>query len=133
MKYVSFHFHKYPIVIVEFTGASSTDENFKEYLDNLKDLYRKKAQFSLVLDATNASLPGLKHQLMQANWLKEMEGLMKKYCLKTAYIIPSSLVRAILKSIFKLQKQPVPYKVVGNMEEAMFFVNDLKSSKSMNI
>lgn len=133
MKYANFHYHKYPVVIVEFTGEPSTDENFKEYLEELSDLYTKNAAFSLIFDATNASLPGFRHQKMQADWLKKMEDMMKEYCLKTAYIIPNSVVRTILKSIFKLQKQPVPYKVVRDMKEAMIFVNDLEPSKPLNI
>lgn len=109
---------EFPIVWVRFTGEKSTDENFQVYLDDVKNSYASKKTLALIFDATNAGVPELSHQKMQANWLKENEGLMKSFCAGTAYIIPNSIIRAILNAIFVFQKQPIPYKVFANKVDA---------------
>ncbi|MDN3205253.1 DUF7793 family protein [Algoriphagus sediminis] len=109
---------KFPIIYVRFTGQKSTDENFQAYLDGNKNCYRHQKKLAILFDASKASLPSFKHQKMQADWLKENEDLMREYCLGTAYVISNPAVRMILKGIFALQKQPVPYEIFGRKEDA---------------
>ena len=52
---------------------------------------------------------------------------MKNYCLGTAYVIPSTAIRTVLKMIFSFQNQPVPYKIFSNNEEAEDWIEDLIS------
>jgi len=124
MEYATFDNKLFPIVTVTFTGVKSTDENFKAYLSKIQSIYDRKTSFLLVFDATHASLPGLRHQLMQANWLKEHNDLITKYCLGTVYIISNALVRGVLRSIFALQKQPCPYIIVEQKVNAETFMEE---------
>jgi hypothetical protein len=115
----------FPVVRVAFTGKKSSDENFELYLRQLKDCYRFEKRIAIIFDATNASVPAMKHQKKQAQWLKENEELMRKYCAGTAYVIPNAAIRAILKMIFSFQKQPVPYQVVQKVDEAEGWIKSL--------
>lgn len=112
MAYAEFDTSDFPILLVRFTGEASTDQNFKEYLDQLDDIYLRKELFSIVFDATNAALPSLRHQKMQAYWLRDNKELVESYCKGTAYVILKPATRAILKLIFAIYPQPVPYKIV---------------------
>lgn len=114
----------FPLVNIRFTGNKSTEENFQAYLNQVKACYRKQETLSLIFDASTASVPSFSHQKMQAQWLKENESLMKSYCVGTAYIIPSPLIRAILKMIFSLQKQPVPYKIFETKAEGLTWAKE---------
>jgi len=116
----------FPIVRIGFTGSKSTDQNFQSYLDQTKACYNARKPLAIIFDASKASVPGLSHQKMQANWLKENEGLMKNFCTGTAYIIPNAAVRGILKMIFSFQKQPVPYKIFETETEALTWVKGLE-------
>jgi hypothetical protein len=116
--YATFHLEDFPIVTVRFTGAKAEEENFQAYLNSLHEAYKREAPFTYIFDATQATLPGFKYQKMQADWLKENEPLMKSYCLGTAYVIPNAMIRTVLKGIFALQQQPVPYLIAGTNEEA---------------
>ena len=118
----------FPIVRIGFTGSKSTDQNFQSYLDQTKACYSYNARkpLAIIFDASKASVPGLSHQKMQANWLKENEGLMKNLCVGTAYIIPNAAIRGILKMIFSFQKQPVPYKIFETETEALTWVKGLE-------
>lgn len=124
MEYATFDEGQFPIVTITFTGTKSTDDNFRNYLNRIRNIYHKQMRFVLIFDATNASIPGVKHQLMQASWLKENNELIERYCLGTVYIISNVLVRGILRSIFALQKQPCPYIVVEKRGDASVFVEE---------
>lgn len=116
--YATFHLEDFPIVTVCFTGAKADDSNFQAYLQALHKAYERKQSFTYLFDASQASLPGFKYQKMQADWLKENESLMKRFCQGTAYVIPNAMVRTVLKGIFALQQQPVPYHIAPNEAEA---------------
>lgn len=115
----------FPIVIIRFTGDKSTDKNFQAYLDQTKACYRLEQKLAIIFDASKATVPSFAHQKMQAGWLKENKALMQQYCAGTAYIIPNSAIRLILKAIFALQKQPVPYQIFENEKEARSWVESL--------
>ncbi len=116
----------FPIVRIGFTGSKSTDQNFQSYLDQTKACYRHQKNLVIIFDASNASIPKLSHQKMQADWLKENEELMQTYCVGTAYIIPNVAIRGILKMIFSFQKQPVAYKIFETEPEALAWVKGLE-------
>ena len=115
----------FPLVTIRFTGAKSNDQNFQAYLQETKACYRHQKPLAIIFDATEATLPSLSHQKMQAQWLKDNENLMKSYCLGTAYVIPNGAVRAVLKMILSFQKQPVPYQVVKTRKEAQEWIQKL--------
>lgn len=116
----------FPIVRIRFTGNKSSDQNFQSYLDQTKACYRFGKRLAIMFDASKAGIPALSHQKMQANWLKENKVMMQDYCVGTAYVIPNVAIRAILKMIFSFQKQPVPYQIFDNEQEAEVWVKSLE-------
>ncbi|SNS25419.1 hypothetical protein SAMN06295967_10633 [Belliella buryatensis] len=118
---------EFPLVMISFTGNKSTDENFQAYLASTKAVYRHERKLAIIFDATFAGVPSIKHQKMQANWLKENEPLMQQYCIATAYVIPNMAVRTVLKFIFALQKQPVPYQIFEKQQDARHWIDGLLS------
>ncbi len=118
---------RFPLVRITFTGNKSNDQNFKTYLDETKACYRHEEKLAIIFDASNAGVPSLSHQKMQADWLRENRKLMEDYCAGTVYIIPKPAIRAILKVIFSFQKQPLPYKIVEHESEAAEWVKGLDS------
>lgn len=119
---------KFPKITVTFRGVASTDENFEEYLHALKSLYDSCVDIAIIFDARKASLPSIKHQKKQAKWLSQNEELLKKHCKGTAYVMTNRPVRAILKMIFAITPQPVPYKVCSNMDDAEEWAMDQLSA-----
>ncbi|MFN3998430.1 STAS/SEC14 domain-containing protein [Algoriphagus sp.] len=117
---------EFPIIRIDFTGNKSTDQNFQAYLDQMKSCYRTENRLAIIFDASRASIPAFPHQKIQANWLRENDSLMKDFCAGTAYIIPNAAIRAILRVIFSLQKQPVPFKVFEKEIDAEEWVNSLE-------
>lgn len=127
--YAVFHRTEFPIVTITFTGEASTDENFSKYLEETESLYEHKKRFSIIFDARKAALPDLKHQKMQANWIKTNESRMKTYCAGTAYVIVNKAVRAILKMIFTFYPQPQPYQIFSDMASAEVWAREILEKK----
>ncbi|GGE06697.1 STAS/SEC14 domain-containing protein [Psychroflexus salis] len=122
-EYATIEIDEFPYVKVTFTGNAANDENFSDYLKNLKEIYTKRKRVAILFDASKAVFPGISFQKKQAKWLKDNEDLMKNYCAGTAYIIPNLIIRNVLKTIFKFQKQPVPYFVSSETSEAEDWLN----------
>lgn len=115
--YATFDRSQFPLITINFTGESETKENFDAYLDELGNNYKFEKPFSLIFELTNAPIPKVSYQLKQANWMKINEENIKTYCRGVAYIIPSTIMRNVLKFIFSIQKNPVPFKVFSTLEE----------------
>ncbi|NRB46097.1 MAG: STAS/SEC14 domain-containing protein [Saprospiraceae bacterium] len=119
-----------PLITIRFTGHAATDESFQQYLDDLESLYDAQQPISLIFNAEKAVLPKFKHQQKQAQWLKDKEALMRAYCRGTAYVIQSTVIRWVLKAIFALQAQPVPYAIVDTQQAAETWAqNQLKQKQ----
>lgn len=121
----------FPLVTITFTGEKSTDDNFSQYLKDMGEAYRHEKLFIILFDTRNAVFPALRHQKMQADWIKENDQMIKDYCLGTAYVMPNLMIRTVLKSILSLQKQAVPFKVVKTMEEGSAWVKEQLEAKQL--
>jgi hypothetical protein len=117
-KYADLEKKSLQILHVDFTGNQADDDNFPFYLDEVKKVYEEKQRIAIIFNAEKTVMPAVKFQKMQADWLKVNKKLMTDYCCGTAYIIPSIVIRNVLKAIFTFQKQPVPYLVCKTIYEA---------------
>lgn len=124
MAYADFDKSNYPLVIITFTGEKATKDNFLTYLAETTKLYEARENIGILFDATNATFPGIAYQKMQARWLKEHESLMNKYCIGVAYNIPNQIIKTALDLIFKLQRQPVPFKVFSSNEQSLAWLQN---------
>ncbi|WKN40971.1 STAS/SEC14 domain-containing protein [Tunicatimonas pelagia] len=108
---------RFPLVVVTFTGAKATPTNFQYYLDELRANYDREQPLALVFDAALAKVPGIAYQKKQGEWMRDHQGFIEMYCQGIAYVIPSTVIRNVLKLIFKIQRDPVPNQVFSNREE----------------
>ena len=131
-KYAIIETKEFPIVNVTFTGENANDDNFILFLEEVKQSYDLQNKIALIFDATNAIVPAFKYQKMQANWLKDNQQMIKDFCVGTAYVIPNIIIRSVLKAIFAIQSQPVPFLVCSNITEAENWVKiQLEISKTL--
>ncbi|MEM6297131.1 MAG: STAS/SEC14 domain-containing protein [Bacteroidota bacterium] len=117
--YAHFDRSEFPLIVVTFTGAKETPENFAEYLQGLYQNYDRKEAFSLVFDASDAPTPNPSYQQKQAQWMKDHESMIQEYCRGVAYVMPNFLLRNVLKLIFAIQKNPVPFEVFSKKNEGV--------------
>ncbi len=94
------------------------------YLQETANLYEAKERLAIIFDASKATIPSFAHQKKQAEWLKAYKKQMVDYCVGTAYVIPNATIRAVLKMIFSLQKQPIPYEIFPKLTDAEAWVKE---------
>ncbi len=123
-QYVRFDRKEFPLIKMTFTGEAPNDDSFMAYLDGLKANYDRRENIVLLFDASNAGLPTLKYQKQQANWMKENDELIKKYCAGIAYVVPQIVIRGALKMILKFYNNPVPFQVFESLEEGEAWLKD---------
>jgi hypothetical protein len=111
----------WPVVTVTFLDRP-TDEEFEAYLRELEALYENEEPFGLVFDARNAAYLPRSYRQRQADWIDANRDMIERYLAGTAYVIDSVLLRNVLRAIFALQEQPVPYTVEGAMQDAYDWV-----------
>ncbi|MEM1324773.1 MAG: STAS/SEC14 domain-containing protein [Bacteroidota bacterium] len=115
--YATFDRTQFPVITIHFTGAKETAANFQTYLEELEHNYERQEPFTLIFDLTKAGIPKMKYQLQQAEWMKSNETLIQTYCRGVAYVIPNLLLRGVLKFIFSVQANPVPFQVCSTLPE----------------
>jgi hypothetical protein len=115
--YAEFDRTQFPIITIHFTGERETADNFQLYLQELDKNYERQEPFALIFNLTKAGIPNVKYQLQQAEWMKENETKIQTYCQGVAYVIPNLLLRGVLKFIFSVQANPVPFKVFSTLAE----------------
>lgn len=126
-KYARFLRSKFPRIIVTLTGEQETPDNFQEYLDELYANYDRREPFVLLFDASRAGRPNMHYQRKQAQWMKENKKLIQTYCLGVGYVVPNNMLRQLLKTIFTIQKNPVPFRVFKSLENANEWADDVIS------
>jgi hypothetical protein len=117
--YAEFHREKTPIITIEFTGEKANAQNFAVYLEGLAENYKTKEKIALVFDARKALDLNPLYQLKQAQWMKANKSLIEKYCAGVAYVIPNNFLRNVLGLVFKVQPNPVPFKVFENLNSGV--------------
>jgi hypothetical protein len=108
----------WPVLVVHFEGHV-TDEQFLEYLEHLNEVLGRRTRYAIVLDATNAEVTSLKHQRMQANWMRVHRSELAELCAGTAVVFTSSVFRLVLSGVFALQPPPMPYAVCESLGEGL--------------
>lgn len=121
--YAVFERENFPVINITFTGIPANEENFRVYLEELYKNYEACKPLVIVFDASNAPSPSMQYQKQQAQWMKDNEALIKKYCRGIAYVVPNMVLRNVLKLIFGVQQNPVPFKVTATLEEGNKWVN----------
>jgi hypothetical protein len=115
--YATVNREKAPVITIAFTGQKATAATFAAYLKELEENYASKSDIALVFDARKALDLNPIYQLKQAQWMAQHKALIKRYCKGIAYVIPHAFLRNVLGLIFKIQPNPVPFKVFETMEE----------------
>jgi hypothetical protein len=117
--YAKFDQTKAPLIIIEFTGEKANAQNFAHYLRSLEENYARKEQIALVFDARKALDLNPLYQMKQAYWLRQNKALIERYCQGVAYVVPNSFLRTMLGLVFKIQPNPVPFKVFSNLDAGL--------------
>jgi hypothetical protein len=110
---------RFPVIHVHYR-RQHTDEEFEKLLQEYSRLMReRRQQYVLILETHHSSMTPVSQARRQASWMKEVEGPLKKQVRGIALVLPSPVLRGVLKVVLQLQPMPVPYAVFRDAKEAM--------------
>jgi len=113
----------WPLLLLRYEGTVSLAE-VEDCLTTFDRLAVRKQRFVSVSDISRVHMPSGDVLRRYAKWHRENQDLLRTFCLGSATIAPSALVRGILKAVNWLQPSPEPQVVVATLEEGLRFVED---------
>jgi hypothetical protein len=124
MKTIEFDESRWPLVRIRF-GKEVDEAEFDQLLAlldaNIKRAAAARTKTALIYDSTLGYHASPRIRKKQADWMKQNSMQSRANCAGIAFVITASLVRGALTAILWLTDMPVPYSVVGTMQEAELF------------
>jgi hypothetical protein len=113
----------WPLVVFRFRGRTTMEE-LERYLQRQEAmLARQQPMASLVL-AEEAKLWETPVMRRQAEWIKARKDELRRLSLGAALVIPSPVIRGMLKAILWIQPMPQPHTVVATPEEGLRWLRE---------
>jgi hypothetical protein len=103
----------WPLMVIRFSGAP-TDAEFEAYLERYEGYLNREDRYGLVMvTEPNSPMTKSKHARMQAAWIKERFDRLSSRCVGIAFVLPSPMMRGVLKAILAMQTLPVRHFVAS--------------------
>jgi hypothetical protein len=119
---ITFDERDWPVMVIRFSGAP-TDAEFEAYLERYDTYLNRTDRYGLIMvTEPNTPMTKSKHARMQAAWIKERFARLSDRCVGIAFVLPSPMMRGVLKAILAMQTLPVPYAVSSGEESAAEWV-----------
>lgn len=97
-----------------------TDEEFQAYLDEYNAVLRRRLPYaSVTITMPHTPMTKARHARMQAKWMADQEEPIREFCAGAALVLPSPVMRGVLRAILSMQKMPIPYKVFREEDEGI--------------
>lgn len=133
---VLYNTSNWPYIKIKFTNKGCSDKDFKEHLDNFRNLYKlcdeKKSKMCVIFDLRDIPINGLKYVQQQVAFNKEIKQLSKKH-LEYSLFLTSKIGKHLLDMVFSIEKPVSPYTIFNNEKTLITFIKNYDSNKSYNI
>lgn len=104
----------FPVVRVTF--SDDIDEtSFNDFLNEWRQLYREKKEFSFIFDTINMGFPPISYCYLMIQFLQSMKSQKKHYLKNSTIIVPNDYLIYLLNVIFMVES-PISDVTVINSE-----------------
>lgn len=128
MPYATFSLYKPGIHIITFSDAEVNEGDFCNYLMELEALYRQETDLIVIFDASRTSHLPPQYRTRMGQWIRNHKNLIQQSCFLQVYVLSSPLMRFVLQGIFLIQKPPVSFKTISNLEDAKALAEEISQS-----
>ena len=109
---------RWPLVV--FTSRRALSESdFESYLAEYDRLLAREERYAAIFDAREAKPLDVKLVKRQAQWMEQNAAALKRLNVGIAFVIPSPLIRGVLRAILWMRPMPQPYNVCEAMPQAL--------------
>ena len=102
--------------VVRITFSDDIDEtSFNDFLNEWRQLYRDKKEFSFIFDTINMGFPPISYCYLMIQFLQSMKSQKKHYLKNSTIIVPNDYLIYLLNLIFMVES-PISDVTVINSE-----------------
>lgn len=102
--------------VVRITFSDDIDEtSFNDFLNEWRQLYRDKKEFSFIFDTINMGFPPISYCYLMIQFLQSMKSQKKHYLKNSTIIVPNDYLIYLLNVIFMVES-PISDVTVINSE-----------------
>ena len=98
----------YPVVEVHMKGVIQNNEEFDEFLEGWRNLYKSKRDFVFIFDTREVGWVNPKYAFKMAKFIKDLKREHYQYLKRSSIIVNSFWVNALLSVIFAIQSPVCP-------------------------
>ena len=122
----------FPLVIIEF--YTSEDEALLGAFQDSERLMQGGRPWIVLRDMRYLrEMPHAKQRRMAAEWSQKNHDELNRLCVAAVNVIPSPILRGVLKAVYWLTPAPMPEHVVGTLDEALAIVEKLAAERGLPI
>jgi hypothetical protein len=114
---------RFPLVVFTFRGTITMPE-LERYLSESERLLERTQPYAGLVIAADVRPLEVALVRRQAQWMKVNRERVKQKSLGVALVIPSPMIRGVLKAILWLEPMPQPHKLCSNLEDAVSWVHE---------
>ena len=131
--WAKYDYSKFPIVNVSFNSNIKDEEEFKLFLKEWLELYKKQKDFTFVFDTTNVGLINISYCFKLKKFIGELKQLPNQYLQKSIIIVSNKYIKHLLNIIFKITK-PLATVYIYDIDKKEEYninnlLNDIKENK----
>lgn len=113
----------WPFVRVTYVDTVD-DARFDEYVRRQAALLDRREPYVILFDARASGMPSARQRQRMAEYMREREAELRRYCKRGVFVISSPVIRGALTAILWLQPLPFPHEVVASVADAERILND---------
>lgn len=126
----NYYFNESNLVKVNFSGNIADTNDFNNFINQWRDLYAEKREFSFVFDTINTSFVNPYYSYLMASFIKELKKETKQYLNFSVIIVKNYTIRVLLNIIFAIQKPVAPVFLINNNDSNKEVINEILNVNS---
>jgi hypothetical protein len=113
----------WPIAHFKFIGRLD-DAEIERYFHDSDSLVAGSREYACVMDGTSMLVPEAEFVKRQALWIREHSDGMRRLNHGIAFVMPSALIRGLVRAVMYFQAIPVPYDMFNESGSALAWARE---------
>ena len=109
--FANYYYSNFPEVKVTFEGTIKDKSDFTLFIDQWKELYNDKREFTFLFDMEGMGIVNPKYCFSMAEFIEELKQEPIQYLQKSTFINTNTFIRGLLKIIFAIQSPVAPVEI----------------------
>lgn len=123
--WANYYFNQNQLVKIRLKNGIENKDDFNNFIDKWRDLYKEKNNFTFIFDTINTSIINPYYCYLMANFIKELKQNEIQYLNYSIIIVKNYAIKILLNIIFALQKPVAPVFLIDNNNENKQVINNI--------